>query len=87
MRAHIQRATSGKIVNAIRGFAVMIPKLPHVERSSHPKDNFLLALSEAGNADLLVSGDKRDVLALRRHIATRIVTAREALDVLGIEND
>ena len=65
----------------------MVPTLPRVDRSPDPKDNFLLALAEAGNADLLVSGDKRDVLALKRHEGTRIVTAREALQALGYSVD
>lgn len=87
IQARIQRAAAGQIVNAIRALAVMVPTLPRVDRSPDPKDNFLLALAEAGNADLLVSGDKRDVLALKRHEGTRIVTAREALQALGYSVD
>ena len=40
-------------------------------------DDFLLALSEAGKADYLVTGDKSGLLVLDRHKATRIVSARE----------
>lgn len=85
IQARINRAMAGQLVNTIRGLAVMAPTLPRVQRSPDPKDNFLLAMAEAGNADLLVSGDKRDVLALKRHEGTRIVTAREALQALGIQ--
>jgi len=47
------------------------------EDPSDPTDNFLLALCEAGNADYLVTGDKSGLLALDRHKATRIVSARD----------
>jgi predicted nucleic acid-binding protein len=40
-------------------------------------DDFLLALSEAGTADYLVTGDKGGLLALKRHKNTRIIAARE----------
>lgn len=66
----------GRIVNQIARLADMPEKLPRVERSSDPRDDFLLALAEAGAADWLVTGDKDDLLALERHGATRIVAAR-----------
>jgi len=47
-----------------------------VRRSPDPGDNFLLALSEAGNADYLVTGDKSGLLGLVAHKSTRIITAR-----------
>jgi predicted nucleic acid-binding protein len=53
-----------------------IGPLPHVERSPDPADDFLLALSEAGSADYLVTGDKTGLLILGRHKRTRIVSAR-----------
>jgi predicted nucleic acid-binding protein len=42
-------------------------------------------MAEAGNANYLVSGDRRGVLALRTHGITQILRAREFLDVLGIK--
>jgi len=36
-----------------------------------------LALSEAGKADYLVTGDKSGLLALDRHKTTRIISLRE----------
>ena len=50
--------------------------LPRVRRSPDPADDFLLALSEAGRADYLVTGDKSGLLALEQHKDTRIVSAR-----------
>jgi uncharacterized protein len=63
---------------------VVLTRLPAVERSADPADNFLLAMAEAGNANYLVSGDRRGVLALGTHGITQILRAREFLDVLGI---
>jgi putative PIN family toxin of toxin-antitoxin system len=68
---------AGRLVNQIKRFAEDINPLPTVERSSDPTDDFLLALCEAGKADYLVTGDKSGLLALDRHKATRIVSARE----------
>jgi putative PIN family toxin of toxin-antitoxin system len=68
---------AGHLVNELKELAVTIRSLPHVERSSDPEDDFLLALSEAGKADYLVTGDKSGLLTLARHKGTRIVFARE----------
>ena len=68
---------AGRLVNQIKRFADDVGALPRVERSPDPADDFLLALSEAGRADYLVTGDKSGLLVLARHKATRIVSARE----------
>jgi predicted nucleic acid-binding protein len=67
---------AGRIVNDLRNLAVMLERLPVVEVSPDPYDNYLLAMAAAGAADYLVTGDKRDLLALERHGGTRIVTVR-----------
>ncbi len=54
-------------------------KLPAVEVSADPDDNYLLALAAAGSADFLVTGDKRHLLALRVYEGTKIVTVRDFL--------
>jgi hypothetical protein len=48
-----------------------------VIRSPDPTDDFLLAMSEAGKADYLVTGDKGGLLALDCHKATRIISASD----------
>jgi len=73
---------AGRLVNRIKKLAENIDPLPRLERSPDPNDDFLLALSEAGKADYLVTGDKRGLLALHRHKATRIVSAREFVALL-----
>jgi uncharacterized protein len=68
---------AGRLVNELKSFAEIVGPLPHVKRSHDPTDDFLLALCEAGNADYLVTGDKSGLLALARHHAARIVSARD----------
>ena len=66
---------AGRLVNQMKRLAQDVGALPTVERSPDPSDDFLLALSQAGRADYLVTGDKSGLLALERHGATQIVTA------------
>jgi uncharacterized protein len=85
LRARIVPATVGRLIRDLRKLAEVLTRLHAVERSADPADNFLLAMVEAGNANYLVSGDRRGVLALGTHGITQIVRAREFLDVLGIK--
>jgi hypothetical protein len=68
---------AGRLVNQIRKLAEDVGELASVKRSSDPTDDFLLAISETGKADCLVTGDKSGLLALGRHKATRIVSASD----------
>ena len=54
-------------------------KLPVVDASPDPDDNYLLALAVAGRADFLVTGDKRDLLGLAIYRGTKILTVRDFL--------
>ena len=75
----IVAAEAGRMINDLRLLARMLGQLPHVDVSPDPLDNFLLAMAQAGDADLLVTGDKRGLLQLMQYGRTRIVTARTAL--------
>lgn len=83
VRPLITPAVAGRFINHLRRTAVVLERLPKVERSPDPADNYLLAMAEIGDADYLVSGDKRHVLALVRHGRTQIVTVRHLLGLLG----
>jgi putative PIN family toxin of toxin-antitoxin system len=67
---------AGGLVNEITKLAESVKSLPHVRRSADPTDDFLLALSEAGGAEYLVTGDKSGLLALKRYKGTRIISPR-----------
>jgi putative PIN family toxin of toxin-antitoxin system len=85
IRDLIRPTAAGRMVNDVRAFAVMVDDFPIVDASPDPYDNYLLGIAVAGRADLLVSGDKRDLLALKRFGSTTIVTARDAIQRIGEE--
>ena len=64
--------------------AVIVREIPVVTYSPDPDDNIILATAIAGRADYIVSGDKRDMLALREIDGIRIVTAKNAVGLLGL---
>jgi putative PIN family toxin of toxin-antitoxin system len=68
---------AGRLLNQVKKLAEDVDPLPRVERSRDPEDDYLLALSEAGKADYLVTGDKNGLLDLYTHKGTRIISARE----------
>ena len=82
LRALIRPALAGELVNQLRSMALWIDTLPPVNRSPDPFDNFLLSMAEGGQADVLVSGDKRGVLGLKSHGTCRIVTVRQFVSML-----
>ena len=63
--------------------AHIVDDSPDVSVSPDEKDNAILAAAIAGKADLIVSGDKKHVLALGEVEGIPVVTAREALERLG----
>ena len=83
-RKIINQAVAGRLVNDVSELAEMPAKLPAVQRSPDPRDDFLLALCEAGRADWLVTGDKADLLSLGNHGNTRVVTAATFAEALGL---
>lgn len=84
IRALIRPAMAGELVNPLQGMAKRIETLPPLSRSPDPFDNFLLAMAQAGQADVLVSGDKPGVSAPKSHGACRIVTLRQFVDSLKV---
>jgi len=82
IRARLTPALAGRLINRLRDLAILVDKLPKINRSPDPDDNYLLALAEAGQADFLVTGDK-SLRNLKRHKSTRIVTPATFVDVLA----
>ncbi len=83
LRVSLTPALAGRLVNELRDLAEPVGPLPRVNRSADPYDNFLLAMAQAGRADCLVTGDRRGLLALGRHGATRLVTVVAFLALVG----
>jgi len=73
---------AGRLVGQIRRVAVMADPVPGVAVSPDPDDDPLIATAVAGGAQYLVTGDKNDLLALKRVRGVRIVTVRQMLELL-----
>ena len=84
LRRFLKPAEAGHLVNSLRHQAVVLKTLPTVNLSPDPDDNPILAMAEASRAQYLVTGDKKDLLALRTIDGTRIVTARQFAKALEI---
>lgn len=76
----IKPAEAGRLVNSLRDLAVVQTDLPAVKRSADPKDDFILALAQAGGARYIVTGDKSGLLALRQHAGADVVTAADFIE-------
>lgn len=72
------------IVRELRRLAVVVKPtvVPRVVVAD-PNDDHVLAAAVAGAADLIASGDRRDLLPMGSHEGIPIVTARVALERLG----
>jgi uncharacterized protein len=72
------------IVDDLRRIAVVVSPIdtPRVVPND-PDDDHVIAAAVTGQADLIASGDKRDLLPLRSFQGIGIVTAREAVERLG----
>jgi putative PIN family toxin of toxin-antitoxin system len=82
LRRYLIPSEAGNMINGLRYHAVVLTDLPTMDVSQDPDDNPVLAMAVAGTADFLVSGDKRDLLALGHIEKTKIVTARDFLNKL-----
>lgn len=75
LRNYIKPTEAGHLVNGLRLRANVLRMLPKVDLSQDPDDNPILAMAIAGKADYLVTGDKRDLLSLKKIQQTPIVPA------------
>ena len=73
---------AGTLVRGVRARAVIVSELPEVDLVDDPDDNLVLATAVAGEADYLVTGDRRHLLQLKKVRRTRVLTARELTELL-----
>ncbi len=83
LRKFIDPDEAADILDNIGSRALILDELPEVNLSPDPGDNPILAAAIAGEADLIVSGDKKHMLTLGEIEGIPIVTARAALARLG----
>ena len=79
LKPYIRPEESEDLLYHLEAVGMTMSRLPEVSLSPDPKDNPILATAVAGEADLLVSGDKGDMLALGHVEGIPIVTARDAV--------
>jgi putative PIN family toxin of toxin-antitoxin system len=82
LHRYIDADEAAAILGNIDTRAHILEDPPDVDLSPDPKDNPILAAAIAGKADLIVSGDKKHMLALGEVEGIPILTARNALDRL-----
>ena len=84
LRKYVDPDAANQMVTNVLLLAEILDDVPIVSRSPDPKDDPILAVAVAAEADLLVSGDKRDMLALGHVEGIAIRSAREALAILRL---
>ena len=83
LQRYLDADEAAALVENIDTRAIILDAPPDVDLSPDPDDNLILAAAIAGKADLIVSGDKKHMLALGAANGIPIVTARDALDRLN----
>lgn len=67
-------------IDLVQNASKMIEVVHEVNDCPDPKDNKFLALALSTNAVYLVTGDKKDLLAMNPYHGVQIITARAFLD-------
>ena len=67
----------GFLINRLKSRATVLTELPEVDLSPDPDDNPILATAIAGKVFYLVSGDKKDLLDLKRVEDIEIITVTD----------
>ena len=82
LQPYIRREEADDLLYHLEAVATVVADVPEVSLSADPDDNPILATAIACDADLIVSGDRGDMLALGSAQGIPIVTARDAADRL-----
>ena len=83
LRPYLRSEDAEDLMRNLEVIGEVAADLPDVDASPDPDDNPILATAIAGRADLIVSGDKKHVLALGRISDIPIVTAVAALELVA----
>jgi putative PIN family toxin of toxin-antitoxin system len=83
IRDRLPPALAGRLINELRDLAELVRDLRIIEISPDPYDDYLLAMAAAGSANYLVTGDKRDLLSLKKHGGAKIVSVGDFFALTG----
>lgn len=86
LQPYIRREEAEDLLYHLEAVAVVVAEFAEVSLSADPDDNPILAAAIAGDADLVVSGDRDHMLAIGSADGIPIITAREAADRLRATN-
>lgn len=82
LRERVRSAEVAILVDGLKTLTTLAEYLPDIQVSRDADDDKILATALAGQADYLVSGDK-DLLCLPETCGVKIVTPRDAIDILN----
>ena len=86
LRAKINEGQRLDLLENLDARAMLVEDLPDVDASTDPDDNLILATAIAGNADALITGDKGDLLVLKRVEGIPILSPRAGLELIGLDD-
>ena len=81
-RKYVTTEEADQFINALKSRLKPILVTSIVEASADPNDNFILALAKDGEADYIVTGDKRGLLDLGSFESIPIVRLQLFLDII-----
>ena len=74
-----------RLITTIHYCAEIVSDIPDVSYSPDADDNKIIATAIIGHADLIITGDKRDLLSLKEVEGIQIISPRQA--IIRIEID
>lgn len=84
LKFYVPRDETEQFLSEMMGLATVVEPKPFLKViKTKINDNRILKAAITGNADYLVTGDKRDILGLGSIGDTRIVTPRQFLDLFS----
>lgn len=85
LQKYISPKNASILLDTIHAVSMVQKSIPYVELSPDPDDNKIIATAIAGEADYLVTGDKKDLLSLESADGIPIITARQAVEILNLQ--
>ena len=79
LRPYIRFEEGQDLIRDLEAIGEVVADLPNVSASPHPDDNVILATAVAGQADVVVSGDKQHMLVLGQIEGIPIITVSAAV--------